>query len=43
MFQFSYRFAFYQRFDVLFFKLDAENNANFDPVPSKRGKFDAVQ
>ena len=25
------------------FKLDTENNANFDAVSSKRGNFDAVQ
>ena len=40
MFQLSCRFAFYQ---LLSFKPDAENNANFDAVSSKRANFDEVQ
>jgi len=41
MFQFLCRFAFFINFSS--FKLDAENNANFDAVSSKRVNFDEVQ
>jgi len=37
MFQFSCRFDFFNHF--LSFKLDTENNANFDAVSSKRANF----
>ena len=41
MFQFSCRFAFFINFSS--FKLDIENNANFNAVSSKRGNSDAIQ
>jgi len=41
MFQISCMFAFCINFSS--FKLDTENNANFDAVSSKRSNFDAVQ
>jgi len=41
MFQFSCRFAFF--INISSFKLDTENNANFDTVSSKCAKFDEVQ
>jgi len=40
MFQFSCRFAFF--INCSSFKLDAENNANFDAVSSKRANFDEM-
>jgi len=41
MFQFSCRFAFIINFSS--FKLDTENNGNFDALSSKCANFDAVQ
>jgi len=41
MFQFSCRSAFF--INCSCFKLDAENNANYDAVSSKRANFDEVQ
>ena len=41
MFQFFIKVCFFYHFSS--FKLDTENNANFDTVSSKRGNFDAAQ